>query len=280
MSRLISEYYRIRLTELGYPTENVEYRLSYSQGDGMAFYGVLDVDQMRILAQRLMPENKWLRTLIEQWDRGTIDDLYVDEVHIEIVRTNYSNHYSHARTMELENAVTIDVENGSEGGVFQAVWAANMEEAFYEFMELVEEDVKHTSYQLKREGYALREACDPYWFADLSPTANGNYLWKEWTIGNIRVRVFMREEEWLLGVDDGDEEFFMELCESLISGKQCAYIMFAEAEDLENDILLGQSTSYSVLDSLELERGRELMRTVVWEAVQEALRYYSRTETD
>lgn len=62
-SEIISEGFKIKLNELGLPIDDLEWRLSHSQGDGVAFYG--DVD-MSVISRRLLDgENLSLYELIE-----------------------------------------------------------------------------------------------------------------------------------------------------------------------------------------------------------------------
>lgn len=51
---LLTLYYAKRLRSLGYPSDNVRYSLSWSQGDGVAFFGKLTAEGLLRLAQRCL----------------------------------------------------------------------------------------------------------------------------------------------------------------------------------------------------------------------------------
>ena len=44
----IKEDFQYELEKLGYPTNKIEFSLSYSQGDGVAFYGHIDLSLIHI----------------------------------------------------------------------------------------------------------------------------------------------------------------------------------------------------------------------------------------
>jgi hypothetical protein len=82
------------LEPLGFPTDDINWSLSWSQGDGVAFYGTFDV-------------YVWLRTqkLRTKFRRLLSRDMYIG---CNIERTSYANFYSHENTMHVE--LTVDHE--------------------------------------------------------------------------------------------------------------------------------------------------------------------------
>lgn len=76
------------LEEYGFPTDDIEWRLSWSQGDGVAFYGTVNVYKyLTAMKQR----TKW-RILLKS-------GMYIDA---RFTRNSYSNFYSHFNTMGLD----------------------------------------------------------------------------------------------------------------------------------------------------------------------------------
>lgn len=53
---MIKQHFQNELVKCGYPDDlTIEYRLGYCQGDGVAFYGCLGVDNAQALMKRKHP---------------------------------------------------------------------------------------------------------------------------------------------------------------------------------------------------------------------------------
>jgi hypothetical protein len=61
-TEVLSDAFRERLESLGLPSDKVQWRLSSSQGDGVAFYGKFDIEDY-LKANKLMKEFSALRAL-------------------------------------------------------------------------------------------------------------------------------------------------------------------------------------------------------------------------
>lgn len=61
-SQMITDNFQERLDELGLPSDNVRWRLVYSQADGVAFYGAFDIEGY-LTANKLLTEFGALRAL-------------------------------------------------------------------------------------------------------------------------------------------------------------------------------------------------------------------------
>jgi hypothetical protein len=73
------------LEEYGFPHEDINWSLSWSQGDGVAFYGTFDIYKyLRVTKQRTK-----FNVLLKP-------DIYIDA---RFVRSSYANFYSHENTM-------------------------------------------------------------------------------------------------------------------------------------------------------------------------------------
>lgn len=90
-SKSITDFFVEYLTSVGYPTEDIEWCLSYSQGDGVAFYG--DVD-LNIVVPRLL-DAEYVKLYEKMLEEGMT-------VTANIYRNSYGYRYSHYNTMEVE----------------------------------------------------------------------------------------------------------------------------------------------------------------------------------
>lgn len=122
-SDYIKEVFEERLKEYGYPTSDIEFRLSYSQGDGVAFYGVFN--PVKVL-QRLGFDNEAENLSGSTW---------------VIRRNQFGNYYSHYNTMTL----SIEDEEDSQ---------------FVKIEEAVRQDIVNVSKELEKLGYSMIEDSD------------------------------------------------------------------------------------------------------------------------
>lgn len=74
------------IEEWGFPSDDIQFSLGYSQGDGVAFYGSIDVDTYLRKAKRVT-HYKLLKTGVEYW--------------FTLKRNSWGTHYSHHNTMDL-----------------------------------------------------------------------------------------------------------------------------------------------------------------------------------
>lgn len=129
----ITERFAEVLTEHGLPTDDVEWRLSHSQGDGVAFYGSMDGDDIKKLLEKVLGDSK--RIFIDHF-----------ELSAEIVRNAYGNHYSHYNTMQ------VFMERGKEYTTQNTKLAGKM------IWDTIAETVVSVSRQLEKIGYEMVEA--------------------------------------------------------------------------------------------------------------------------
>lgn len=85
---MLTETFADRLAEQGYPTEDIEWSLSGRQGDGVAFYGSIDIETW-LRANKRMSKYRSLGRVVPC---------------ATITRNSYGYHYSHAHTMDVEVA--------------------------------------------------------------------------------------------------------------------------------------------------------------------------------
>jgi hypothetical protein len=87
VAELLEEDFANALADLGYPVDDIAWRFSCSQGDGMAFYGACDAD---ILVARLASDKNKELLLRKR-----------DYISITIDRNSFGHHYSHYNTMSI-----------------------------------------------------------------------------------------------------------------------------------------------------------------------------------
>lgn len=143
---MISEMFEEHLNDIGYPTEDIAWSLNCCQGDGVAFYGKVDSDDLEKIAERVLnaKESKWFKLLL----KAGLD------ISIEIRRNSYGHHYSHWNTMEVEceiedNFIAYNPERYPK--IIDLV--RNIEEG-------ISREIKETSKELEQKGY---ESIDYYY---------------------------------------------------------------------------------------------------------------------
>jgi len=128
--------FELALEEWGFPCDKnaIEWSLSYSQGDGVAFYGSINLKTYLTKTKQLTK----FRPLLNN------PDIYLEAF---IGRNSYGSHYSHWNTMDVALDVSHDERELTPG-----------EHALYELLqESLEENVVEVSQELERMGYAELE---------------------------------------------------------------------------------------------------------------------------
>ena len=122
------------LKQWGFPDDQIEWSLSYSQGDGIAFYGGIDVKQYLAHTKQTTKFRDLLRS----------PNIYIEAY---INRNSFGYHYSHYNTMY----VGLDVSHDSvKLTANQEILADNLREGLIEH-------VVEVSQTLERMGYAELE---------------------------------------------------------------------------------------------------------------------------
>lgn len=147
-SEYISEVFQEELKKLGYPTDEVPWSLNYCQGDGVAFYGVIDVDKV---AKRLLSESDY-EFLMEH-----IDEF---ELELDIIRNGYGHRYSHWNTMVVEMELTsysdrLEFDGCYDYGDVDEYLSEKILKITGELLVNVKSDVVETSKELERKGYDI-----------------------------------------------------------------------------------------------------------------------------
>lgn len=131
----LTEDFKTQLVEYGFEDTEVYWSLGYCQGDGAAFYGRVD-------AENLKDKDLQIRQLIERLEAAG------DEISIEITGKNGFYHHWNSMTVEIE----FDNESGEEDlpsrlKLALPVWRVELEE-------YLSDKVKEISRGLEKSGYA------------------------------------------------------------------------------------------------------------------------------
>lgn len=82
----LKDLFTDELAQWGFPTDSVEWSLGCSQGDGVAFYGTVD---LATYARKLAKLTAWRPFLAA-------------DPYAALMRNSFGHHYSHARTMDVD----------------------------------------------------------------------------------------------------------------------------------------------------------------------------------
>lgn len=248
----VTEYFHRELVKRGYPVEKekVSWSLSYSQGDGMAFYGTLGTSEVMGLAKRLLAR-KHYRALWRAVDREF-------ELECSITRNSYGSHYSHYNTMDV--AFEGYGHSGEEMTPLQ-------KEAWKELRENIEADVCSTSKELAENGYKLLKAGEPMWWdGGRKECMNGDergFVYATHTVGRftVDVRVFEDNDFNVYEFDDEQQ------VQDMIDGKVVAYQLQVRVRAGGRE--LASAWCGAITDYPDLRYAREVARDLLREAVSE-----------
>lgn len=241
MSHLLTTWFKHRLGKLGYPTDNVCYSLGYCQGDGMAFYGYLDLS---VIGPRLVPDMP--KSVWEFMGRS-----------VEIEDRNIRYHHWNSMYLPHDSDDIAEEEPEEFGGIVKRV-------AMYKLMEALEDDIKSTSRKLEEEGYALIEG---------TPCEDEVILEKSTRKFVVKVTKF-RDEHFSI---DCDEEYIEEEYQSIITGDVTYFGLKAEIfakadEDDDEGTLIAEHALWGITakdgDKYMAECTREIVREAICEARQ------------
>ena len=134
-ARILTEDFKAQIAERGFEDVEVYWSLGYCQGDGVAFYGRVDAEDLKRKDARA-------GILIERLEAAG------DEILIEI--TGASGHYHHWNSMTVEiefDNETRDEDLPSRLKIARPLWREELEE-------YLSETVKEISRELEKYGYA------------------------------------------------------------------------------------------------------------------------------
>lgn len=146
----LSYQFELILEEQGFPTDKIEYSLGHSQGDGVAFYGSIDVNHWLTVNKRLT----YYRTLRTYDPYARID------------KNSWGTHYSHYNTMDVIAGASFH----TDWWPFEDNTTDRKTQMLGELRYELEESVQDMSHKLEKFGYdiiehaysdeAVRESCE------------------------------------------------------------------------------------------------------------------------
>lgn len=269
---MIKQHFQNELVKHCYPTDlTIEYSLGYCQGDGMAFYGRLGVDDVQALMKRLFGTEQGstdavrrVKNLMAQKDIDHMINVLRDygNCDLSITRNSYGHHYSHWNCMSIDDNVDFtgvfpDEETMLGTGIegvnpemlerWQGVWER--------FIDALQDDVKSLSKRLEADGYKLIEAT-PYEEA---------VVWQR-TTASYQVRVIeLPEHEF--DMDDWDADCRDQTIRDLLDGSQRVLGLRVEVRDHDGDYILADNSMYGLTLSIDDKKydgyRREMLRDVI-----------------
>lgn len=136
------KFFELKLEQSGFGDElEIEFRLNYSQGDGMAFYGPLDENSLVTLCNKLISGNQ----------KAAVKRAINKGVTFKIERNSFGYRYAHFNTMELG----VCDHYAEELTEFE-------QSAVETFEETLIEHIRDTSRELESNGYAILDAGSKY----------------------------------------------------------------------------------------------------------------------
>lgn len=234
------------LEQLGYPSDNVQWSLSYCQGDGASFTGKLDLAK---LGARLLPG-----VHASIWESCTVG--------LEITRGR--DRYVHENSTSLsESSETVDSGSPDEyGGIAQKV-------AFRKLVDILETEIVQVGAELGRLGYKVLES---YFRPDREGGSESVWCFRT---ENFQVEVFKIEDEYCNPLDFSDENFSETVAELTsgeweICGSKVVISMLDEDGDPISDLAEKLCFGHYYKKSDPVFGSRFAMRELVSEAIQEA----------
>jgi len=171
---LIIDYYKEELQEMGYPTDEINFSLSSSQGNGMAFYGNCDI----IKLIHHLKDNK-LNELFEKVSEHFACELS-QYLTISIIKNSYSYYYSRFNTMEVTSQFDYDGLTGPDEFLGLRLFMDV-------FKSLIVDNIKDISKKLEQEGYRIiKEYQEDTYIAD-SIFSNEYLFFESGDIANVNI---------------------------------------------------------------------------------------------
>jgi len=142
---IVNEDFEQAVGDAGYPTDNIQWSLSYCQGDGMAFYGKEDVDSKML--DRLVPATS---TVMGAKLAAMKRLLEIDAISlvVEITPNSFGSHYAHYNTMDVQLHIYFNEDLPEVDVEWVESWCESLKG-------LIEEDVRSLSQKLASQGYVV-----------------------------------------------------------------------------------------------------------------------------
>lgn len=271
---VLNTYFCNELVKAGFPEDlNVEYSLSYCQGDGVAFYGYLDTKDLINLFNKRNPQKRkqnMFANLVNHIEASK----YCNDIEVEICRNNYGYRYSHCNTMNLsaqpsECLVFFEDCDARKEWHFPAGKVGKYKALWDDFIRDLEDYIKDVSCHLEQVGYQIIEA-SPYDTETVFKFNTENFVVK---LQRKHSEFYAEPVEWTFG-DMVDLETGIK---AIRQGKLCYADFEATVTDKESGIELGgyaiTGLSYSPDDRTLSGYRQELICNAIAEARSNAARF-------
>lgn len=273
--------WRLWAEKTGYPDDlTIEYSLGYCQGDGVAFYGDLSVDDVKALMNRLFSTEPGqvdavsrVKNLMAQKDIENMLSVLREygSCDLSITRNSHGHHYSHWNCMNIDDNVDFTgifpdddsmIGTGIEG--INQDMVERWQDLWERFVLELADDVKSLSKKLEADGYSLIEA---------SPCED-EVVWERAT-ENYLVRVTeLPERDFDMGHWD-DEVRDQTIC-SILEGKERVLGLRVEVLSRENEIVLGEESLHGLTVASDDKSYAGYRRELLRGAIQQTRDFFSR----
>ena len=141
----IQDEFKEILEAKGYPTDDIRYRLSNSQGDGMAFYG--EIDTKDFIKKRLSE----LEECLDKHDLRRVKYVAKSGYELTIEKLMAFHIYDHYNTMIVrENYADDHVDYRAKKNDIEKI-----ENSIFELAEFIRNDMRDVSRELEKLGYDI-----------------------------------------------------------------------------------------------------------------------------
>lgn len=143
----IQEEFKITLEDKGYPTDDIRYRLNYCQGDGVAFYGEIDLEEF------IEKRHEELEKSLSKHDLRRVKYIAKEGLTIDIRKNQYFHLYDHYNTMIVEAGYVDEYMSyrAKDSDIEEMI------NSVYALEEFIKYDVKVVSKELEDIGYNIAD---------------------------------------------------------------------------------------------------------------------------
>jgi hypothetical protein len=238
----LKDFFKLKLEQSGFGDElEIEYRFSYSQGDGVAFYGPLEEDSLVTLCNKLLSGTQ----------KAAVKRAINKGVTFKIERNSFGYRYAHFNTMEL-GVCDYYAEELTEFEI----------SAVETFEETLIEHIRATSKELQSNGYAIIEAGSEHFALEN----------RKREFNTARFKLIIEEvEDNEMDWSDIESEHKLDLYDKLISGSMryfCLKVSIESQDGLElSERYLGCCTADNTKQDLTYQG---YLKGLVSDAITEA----------
>ena len=252
-NRLIRAHFARELATLGYGAAEPQWALSYCQGDGMAFYGRIQGDDLATLARRLLRGQDLAAFTRAHRKDGELISLDIRD------RGGRNHHYA---SMAVDWSEYFDTDDER--------FTAPERAALQRLHSAVIADVAAVSVRLEKEGYAIHEAGSPVWIlghrrVDISRSGRERGILRRYRHGRFEVAISLLDDP------DLDPEVLMDGClGDFVAGRRIYAAVQVFITDTVARGTWGRAIERGVVDTRDLAEVRRIAKRLFRRAKQAA----------